>query len=73
LYTGYTTNVNRRVIEHNTSSKGAKYTRSRRPVTLVYYEEFNTRSDAMKRECSIKKLSRNDKLALIRGFKRLYS
>ena len=65
LYTGYTTDVNRRIWEHNHSSKGAKYTRSRRPVTLVYSESYSTRSEAMKREYSIKHLSRIDKLKLI--------
>lgn len=65
LYTGYTTDVNRRVWEHNYSSKGAKYTRSRRPVTLVYSESYSTRSEAMKREYAIKHLSRIDKLKLI--------
>lgn len=65
LYTGYTTDVNRRVWEHNYGSKGAKYTRSRRPVTLVYSESYSTRSEAMKREYAIKHLSRADKLKLI--------
>lgn len=65
LYTGYTTDVNRRIWEHNHSSKGAKYTRSRRPVTLVYSESYSTRSEAMKREYAIKHLSRIDKLKLI--------
>lgn len=65
LYTGYTTDVNRRVWEHNYSPKGAKYTRSRRPVTLVYSESYSTRSEAMKREYAIKHLSRADKLKLI--------
>lgn len=65
LYTGYTTDVSRRVWEHNYSSKGAKYTRSRRPVTLVYSESYSTRSEAMKREYAIKHLSRIDKLKLI--------
>ena len=65
LYTGTTTDLGRRIEEHNTSDKGAKYTRSRRPVTLVYSEEFENKSDALKREIEVKKLSRTDKLALI--------
>ena len=50
LYTGYTTDVTRRIKEHNHSKKGAKYTRSRRPVHLVYKECFDTKSKAMSRE-----------------------
>jgi putative endonuclease len=65
LYTGITTDLQRRVAEHNSSSKGAKYTKIRRPVTLVYSEEFEDRSSASKREYAIKQLSRKEKLALI--------
>lgn len=65
LYTGITTEVERRINEHNTSNKGAKYTRSKRPVHLVYTEEQENRSTASKRESSIKKLARKDKLLLI--------
>lgn len=65
LYTGITTNIERRVFEHNSSLKGAKYTRCRRPVTLMYFENCDTKSDAAKRECSIKKLTRENKLKLI--------
>ena len=65
LYTGITTDINRRVNEHNTSNKGAKYTRTRRPVELKYHEEFTDRSTASKREYAIKKLSRKQKLNLI--------
>lgn len=65
LYTGYTTDLTRRVWEHNHSNKGAKYTRSRRPVVLVHSESYSSRSDAMKREYAIKQLSRADKLKLI--------
>lgn len=65
LYTGYTTDLIRRVWEHNHSTKGAKYTRSRRPVVLVHSESYSSRSDAMKREYAIKQLSRTDKLKLI--------
>jgi len=65
-YTGYTTDIQRRLNEHNYSfTRGAKYTRSRRPVKLIHSEEHPTRSEAMKRECAIKKLSRKKKIELI--------
>jgi|SaaInlStandDraft_1057018.scaffolds.fasta_scaffold00460_11 putative endonuclease len=66
LYTGITTNVERRISEHNTSKKGAKYTRNKRPVRLVYSEVQSDRSTASKREYFIKKLSRDEKLNLIK-------
>jgi putative endonuclease len=65
LYTGYTTNVKRRIYEHNNSTKAGKYTRYRRPVKLLYSEEFKTRSGACMREYEIKKMSRINKLELI--------
>ena len=65
LYTGITTDIKRRVQEHNSSEKGAKYTKLRRPVELVYSEEAEDRSSASKREYVIKKLTRNEKLELI--------
>ena len=65
LYTGYTTDVERRLNEHNYSTKSAKYTRSRRPVKLVYSEVYDDLSSALKREHRIKKLSRKKKLALV--------
>jgi len=66
LYTGIATELERRVEEHNNSEKGAKYTRVRRPVKLVYSEEYPDRSAASKREYEIKKkMSRVEKLALI--------
>ena len=66
LYTGITTQLARRVDEHNGSDKGAKYTRIRRPVILMYSEVYNDRSSASKREYQIKKnMSRVEKLALI--------
>ena len=65
LYTGITVDKERRVLEHNKSNKGAKYTRSRRPVTLVYFETYENRSSASKRESEIKKLTRSQKLMLI--------
>ena len=68
LYTGIATDVDRRLDEHNGSEKGAKYTRSRRPVTLVYCEAFPDRSSASRREYEIKKkMNRAQKLQLIRG------
>ena len=66
LYTGITTDLERREEEHNNSDKGAKYTRVRRPVKLVYSEKFEDRSTASKREYYIKKkMSRAEKLKLI--------
>ena len=65
LYTGITTDRERRIAEHNDSKKGAKYTRNRRPVNLVYSEMHPNRSTASKREYEIKKLSRAEKLKLI--------
>jgi len=64
LYTGYTNNVAKRVKKHN-AGIGARYTKTRRPVCLVYTETFKTKSRAMKREAAIKKLSRKKKLVLI--------
>ena len=63
LYTGWTTDLDRRIEEHN-SGKGAKYTRSRRPVELIYAERFDTKQEAMRREWEIKQLSREEKLRL---------
>ena len=66
LYTGIATELERRIEEHNTSDKGAKYTRVRRPVALVYQEEYPDRSTASKREYEIKKkMNRAEKLKLI--------
>ncbi len=64
LYTGSTGNIGKRVQEHNSSKAGAKYTRGRRPVKLVYVELCSTPSVALKREAEIKKLSRARKLLL---------
>ncbi|MFA6184798.1 MAG: GIY-YIG nuclease family protein [Candidatus Shapirobacteria bacterium] len=64
LYTGITTNLDRRVKEHNNSKLGAKYTKVRRPVKLVYSQQFTDRSEASKEESRIKKLSRQQKLSL---------
>jgi len=65
FYTGITTELQRRVYEHNNTNKGAKYTRHRRPVTLVHSEPYLDRSEASKREYHIKKLSRDNKIRLI--------
>jgi len=65
LYTGIATDIKRRVEEHNSSTKGAKYTKTRRPVKLMYSEELEDRSSATKREIAVKKLSRDKKLELI--------
>lgn len=67
LYTGSTNNLAQRIEHHNTSKVGAKYTRSRRPVILVYSEKFEDKSTALKRELAIKKLSRIQKLQLIKA------
>lgn len=66
LYTGIALDVLKRVGEHNTSPRGAKYTRARRPVKLVYTRRFRTRSRACIEEARIKKLSRTEKLTLIK-------
>ncbi len=66
LYTGWTTDLERRLQAHN-SGRGARYTRGRRPVRLAYREEQSDRSAAQKREAAIRRLSRADKLKLIEG------
>ena len=65
LYTGYAKDVNARVAKHN-EGKGAKYTKIRRPVELVYQEMYETKSDALKREYEIKTFSRQRKLKMIK-------
>ena len=67
LYTGWITSLEKRIKAHN-SGKGAKYTRARLPVEIVYFEEFEDKKDAMKREYAIKQLSRQEKLKLIGSF-----
>ena len=68
-YTGKTIDLKKRLMEHNgILSHGAKYTRSRRPVRLVYFEEFNEENLALKRELCIKKLTHNQKGKLIATF-----
>jgi len=69
FYTGITTDTERRLLEHNYSFKSAKYTRSRRPVRLVYEEDSQNRSTASKREHQIKKMKRSDKKILIENYK----
>ena len=64
LYTGYAKDIEQRIAKHN-SGQGAKYTKIRRPVELVYQEMFDTKSEAMKREYEIKTFSRQKKLQLI--------
>ena len=64
LYCGWTDNLEKRLAAHN-SGKASKYTRSRLPVKLVYYEVFDTKREAMSREARIKRLSRREKLALV--------
>lgn len=68
LYTGWTNNLRKRIKMHSDGC-GAKYTRGRGPVKLVYHEVFENRNDAMKREYEIKKLTRKDKLILIGTYK----
>lgn len=68
-YTGITTDTKRRLLEHNYSFKSAKYTRSRRPVRLVYEEDSQDRSTASKREYEIKKMKRKDKIILVENYK----
>ncbi len=67
LYTGWTNDLEKRLRAHN-SKKGARYTRSRTPVELVYYESFDTKSEAMKREYQIKQMSARQKRHLIDSF-----
>ena len=67
LYTGWTNDMKKRLEAHN-QGQGAKYTRGRTPVELVYLERFGTKQEAMKREAAIKKLSRADKLRLVEKY-----
>ena len=70
LYCGWTNNLEKRIKSHN-DGKGAKYTRSRLPVKLVYFEKFDSPIEAQKREREIKKLSRSEKLNLIKNLTKL--
>lgn len=67
LYAGFTNDLARRLAVHN-AGRGAKYTKSRLPVELVYWENFPNKSSALKREYAIKRLSRAEKLSLIQSF-----
>lgn len=68
LYTGITTDLERRLHEHNHDNRqAASYTRARRPVQLVYFEEYTTRSQATCREAVLKRLSKSDKEMLVRS------
>jgi len=64
FYTGITTDIKRRLLEHNSSDLGARYTKSRRPVKLIYSRRFKDRSSATKEEVRIKKLTRDKKILL---------
>ena len=66
LYCGWTNDLDKRIADHN-AGKGAKYTKGRLPVELVYHETFDTKEEAMSREWHIKQLSREEKLRLIKG------
>lgn len=67
LYTGITTDPKRRLTEHNTSRRGAKYTRARRPVVIVYTKRFRTHARAAQAEARMKSFSRAEKQRLVRG------
>lgn len=69
LYTGWTNDIEKRLKAHN-AGKGAKYTKTRRPVELVYLEHFATKEEAMKREYAIKQMSREKKLELTEEYKK---
>lgn len=66
LYTGWTNCLKKRMKAHNEGKTGAKYTKTKRTVTLVYYEGFLTKEEAMRREYQIKQLARNKKLELMK-------
>lgn len=67
LYTGITTDLERRISEHNSSDLWAKYTHARRPVKLVYFEQLENRSEASKRELQVKKMTKKQKNELIKN------
>ena len=70
LYTGYTNDLENRIFQHNHGKEGAKYTRSRRPCRLVYHEEYDSKTEALKREYYIKhKMMRDEKQRLIDSYK----
>jgi len=71
FYIGYARDVSKRINEHNTTNKGAKYTRGRRPVKLVFYDSFKTRSEALKYEHALKRKKRSEKEELVNNFDKL--
>lgn len=68
-YTGWTNNLNKRLKDHN-DGKGAKYTKARLPVSLIYYEEFQTKEEAMSREYAIKQMTRSEKSKLVNKYRK---
>lgn len=68
LYCGWTKSICRNGLQPTIAGKGARYTKSRRPVVLKYYETFSTKQEAMRREWAVKQLSRKEKLELIEAF-----
>ena len=66
LYTGWTNQLEKRIEAHN-AGKGAKYTKARLPVEIIYHEEYPTKEEAMRREAAIKKLTRKQKIELIKN------
>ena len=64
LYTGWTNDLEKRIAAHN-AGRGARYTRSRRPMRLRYYETFDEKNEALRRECALKKLTHEEKQALV--------
>lgn len=67
LYTGVTNDIEKRLLAHNSGVTGARYTRGRRPVTVVYTEECGSKGEALRREAAVKKLDRGQKMELIAG------
>ncbi len=67
-YTGWTNNLDKRLKDHN-DGKGAKYTKARIPVALIYYEEFQTKEEAMSREYAIKRMTRSEKSKLVSEYR----
>jgi predicted GIY-YIG superfamily endonuclease len=65
LYVGCTNNLEKRILQHNTSKQGAHYTKIRRPVALIYSEQFTTLAEGRKREAQIKRMKREEKIQLI--------
>ena len=66
MYTGITTDLERRVAEHNSSPKGAKYTKGRRPVKVIYTAKLPDKSSALREEIRIKKMTRKEKLEMVK-------